>query len=258
VMIADERRKKEPMLRPSVLPSLLACRKLNQDTGNHNVRLYEIGSAWQQQGEARVETVQIAWIADGQPKAMDAALRQVRGLETDCLQRLGKTEIVSRMTVEPVQAAGYDTAAKVLIDGQTVGVYGVLNQAVLDAFDLQTPVVAGTLTLDALVALYPPAPGLHALPRFPGIERDLSIVVEESITWAQVQETVQSTSPALLVDLSFVGIYRGKPIVKGQKSVTLRMIFRDDARTLRHEEVDPQVASVVSALAEKLQAELRT
>lgn len=257
VMIADERRKQEPMLRPSALPSLLACRKLNQDVGNHNVRLYEIGSAWQQQGEDRVETVQLAWIADGQPKTMDSALRQVRGLATDCLQRLGKAEAVAKMTVEPTEAAGFDTAARVLVDGQAVGVYGVLSQAVLDTFDLQTPVVAGTLVLEALLPLYPPAPGLRALPRFPGIERDLSIVVEETVTWAQIQETIQGTSPALLVDLGFVGIYRGKPIVKGQKSVTLRMVFRDDARTLRHEEVDPQVASVVSALAEKLQAQLR-
>ncbi|NJL30303.1 MAG: hypothetical protein HC898_00995 [Phycisphaerales bacterium] len=46
MMMDDERRKKEPMLRPSLLPSLLVCRKANQDAGNNHVRVYENAAAW--------------------------------------------------------------------------------------------------------------------------------------------------------------------------------------------------------------------
>ena len=72
-----------------------------------------------------------------------------------------------------------------------------------------------------------------------------------------IEANVKATEPAMLESLAFVGSYRGKPIPAGQKSVTLRMIFREPTRTLRHEEVDPQVAAVVERVKTKLGAELR-
>jgi phenylalanyl-tRNA synthetase beta chain len=61
----------------------------------------------------------------------------------------------------------------------------------------------------------------------------------------------------MLEELRFVTVSRGKPVPAGRKSVTLRLVFRDPQRTLRHEEVDPQVATVLSRLTEDLGAELR-
>jgi len=59
------------------------------------------------------------------------------------------------------------------------------------------------------------------------------------------------------VGLTFAGVYRGKQVGDGRKSVTLRMRFQDPARTLRHDEVDPQVESVVSTLKSAVGAEIR-
>ncbi len=58
--------------------------------------------------------------------------------------------------------------------------------------------------------------------------------------------------------VSFVGVYRGRQTGPGRKSVTLRLRFRDPARTLRHEEVDPQVEAIVGLARESLGAQLRT
>jgi phenylalanyl-tRNA synthetase beta chain len=126
-----------------------------------------------------------------------------------------------------------------------------------EQFDLQTAVVAAELALPPLIELYPPSREVGALARQPGIERDLSIIVEESVRWQQIAGTLEQTNPALLESLTFLDTYRGKPIAKGQKSVSFRMLFRDPQRTLRHEEVDPQVNSVVEALKQQLNAELR-
>src|SRR5262249_2465838 len=107
------------------------------------------------------------------------------------------------------------------------------------------------------IALYPPRSTATELPAFPPIERDLSLVVEESVTWNAVRSSVEAARPALLEAVEFVGTYRGKQIGAGKKSVTLRMRFRDPARTLRHDEVDPQVAAVVAAAAKDLRAGVR-
>ncbi|MEM6751244.1 MAG: hypothetical protein AAF612_12325 [Planctomycetota bacterium] len=99
------------------------------------------------------------------------------------------------------------------------------------------------------------------LPRFPGIERDLSIVVDEAIAWSAIEAAAMSVrggaGPDQLESLAYVGMYRGKPIPKGRKSVTLRMTFRDPEATLTHEAVDPRVAEVVDALKARVDAELR-
>ena len=110
----------------------------------------------------------------------------------------------------------------------------------------------------ALTALYPPKPLVHALPQFPPIERDLSLIMDESVAWSAVDALVAAAGVPLLESWAFVGAYRGPQAGPGKKSVTFRMRFRDPARTLRHEEVDPQVQTIVAAARRDLNADLRT
>ena len=126
-----------------------------------------------------------------------------------------------------------------------------------DVCDVRGGVVAAELLLSPLIERYPPQRLAGALPRFPGIERDLSVVVDEAVTWATIQNHVTATTPALMEELRFLGTYRGKPIATGRKSVSFRMIFRDESATLRHEQVDPQVGAIVQRLQSSVGAELR-
>jgi phenylalanyl-tRNA synthetase beta chain len=88
--------------------------------------------------------------------------------------------------------------------------------------------------------------------------RDLSLVVDENITWADIEEAVAAKAPSELEELQFVGIYRGKPIAQGKKSVTASLRFRDEDGTLRHETVDEFEKAILAELTKKLAAELRT
>ena len=77
------------------------------------------------------------------------------------------------------------------------------------------------------------------------------------MTWSQIERGVRDADPAMLEGLQFLTVFRGKPIAKGRKSVSLRMVFRDPDATLRHDEVDPQVNAVVDNLKQAVDAELR-
>ena len=113
------------------------------------------------------------------------------------------------------------------------------------------------INLDALLGHYPPSSSVVKPPAFPSIERDLSVVVEESIRWDAIQSAIASINPQLLTDISYIGTFRGKQVSSGRKSVSFRMTFQDPSRTLRHEEVDPQVQSVLRSLRDAVGAELR-
>ncbi len=239
--VDPQRRKADPTLRPSVLPSLLACRKLNQDRGNGEVHLYEAAAVWTTAGERQV----LALLGDEPDEAL--GLRKIKSALSELAERLG-----GKLTYEPVDDPRYAAAAKLMLNGSDEGRVGVLLPGSGGS------VVAAEMSLEPLLATFPPQHRVEALPRFPGIERDLSLIVSEPVTWRQIEQTISEVNPAMLEDLKFLIVYRGKPIPKGQKSVSLRMRFRDPGKTLKHEEVDPQVAAVVAALKQKLDAELRT
>jgi len=255
VMIEDDRRKAEPMLRPSLVPSLLICRKSNQDYGNTGISLFENAATWIKYDERIEERLNLAMLRDVDDG--ETSLRNLRGSIEELVQRLGGDPAASSLRVESVEMKNYQVAARVCINDQVIGYFGLLNDTLRDLFDLQTPVVVAELALELLLALYPTKRVTRSLPRFPGIERDLSVVVDESVSWQQIALQVNEMRPELMELLEFIGTYRGKQIPKGKKSVSFRMRFRDPGRTLRHEQVDPQVAVVSDRLKQQLGAELR-
>lgn len=255
VMIEDERRKAEPMLRPSLLPSLLVCRKSNQDAGNADVQLFEVASTWVQRGSMIEEHRKLTLLRD----AADAqqAVRQLRGSLEELVQRLGGQQAAQALTVEQAEHPAFAVAGAVKLAGKAIGVLGILSDEVRSVFDVKTPVAAAELDVAALIELYPPQLQVQPLGRYPAIERDLSVIVSEDVPWQKVEQAVRGAKPAMLEEVAFIGTYRGKQIDKGQKSVSFRMTYRDPDKTLRHDEVDPQVSSVVEALKAGVGAALR-
>ena len=255
--LVGDMRRADNTLRPTPLPSLLSCRKLNQDAGNGNVKLFEIASGWQKNDEVISEQRSLTMLrdaADGQQ-----TLREMRCTIEETLSALAGEQVVADggIVITPAQIEGYVTAAAIVLSGTPVGVFGVIDKRLADQFGLQTQVAAAQLDLESLITLYPPKHEAGELPKYPAIERDLSVVVDETTPWQQIADTISDANPALLESADFVGTYRGKQVGKGKKSVTLRMQFRDPSTTLRHEQVDPQVETVVKALGEKVGAELR-
>ncbi len=255
VMIEDERRKAEPMLRPSLIPSLLTCRKSNQDFGNTDVSLFETASTWYKCDGTIRESRLLAILHD--VSDVETAIRSVRGTIEELVQRMGGEPARNGLAVVPAESTIYKVGAELVLNDQKLGHFGLLSPALCDRFDLQMAVVVAEMELKPLLALYPSQRQTRHLARFPGIARDLSIVVGETVSWQAIAWQIHDLRPGMLESLEFLGTYRGRQIPKGNKSVSFRMLFRDPDRTLRHEEVDPQVEAVTRRLQEAAGAELR-
>ena len=118
--------------------------------------------------------------------------------------------------------------------------------------------VAAELDFESLSNLKTDALKVKPLPRFPAIERDLSIIVDDAVNWADIESEVNKSAVQQLEDIHFVGIYRGKPVEAGKKSITLALRFRDEDGTLTHEMVDSFQGRILKQLSESLSASLRT
>jgi len=164
-----------------------------------------------------------------------------------------------RIEFRPAELVWAEAGAEIAVDGKTIGTAGIFSQAVRRKFDLTDLAPVGAeLGFVHLAALKSRSAKVRPIPRFPAIERDLSIIVDEQVRWDDVVRMVTHNAPADLQGIRFVDIYRGKGIVPGKKSVTLSVCFRDEQGTLTHEIVDHFQADIVQRLAEALGAELRT
>ena len=275
--VCDDRRKAEPTLRPSVIPSLLACRRANQDGRVHvegGVRLFEVASIFGQradvkpgEGPGTVERRHLALLMDVPTKSAkvtfedkQAGVRAMRGvIEAIVRVAAGRSAaLVFTPTDMPWSAFEKGVFAGVALNGQNAGYVGLVSGALQGEYGLDVPLVASELNLDSLLACYPPRATVATPPEFPAIDRDLSVVVPEAVTWAQIEGELSRATLEHFERREFVGTYRGKQTGPGKKSVTMRLHFRDPGRTLRREEVEPQMASVVSLLNRAFGAEVRT
>jgi phenylalanyl-tRNA synthetase beta chain len=256
LLLNDERKKATPVLRPSIIPSLLACRKLNQDAGNSDIKLFETASTWAVRDGQTLETRRLCLLRDAQDG--ERAVRELRSVLQEMVEALAGPDAADWLSIEPVAPSdSFSTLAKVRLQSREIGRFGLISPSQLKLHGITTPQLAVELVADDLLSQYPPRPSVSSLPKYPGIERDLSVIVEETVGWQQIESTIRSADPALLERIEYLDVYRGKPIPPGRKSVSLRLLFRDLLQTLRHEQVDPQVQAVVRSLNEKLDAELR-
>jgi phenylalanyl-tRNA synthetase beta chain len=267
VSVGDDRRGDDNVCRPSVLCGLLDCRRHNQDnksTAGGPLRLYETANVFAQHDGNSLQRQTLALVMDAPtegkaPERRQLALRQVRAaVEQLCAALSGSPLSTVPMDVLPVAGLEPGAAASVVLGGKAIGWYGLLTPAAQAVYSLQQAVAVAELDLDPLLAGFPPRATVKELPTFPPTERDLSLIVDEPVRWAQIEQAIGSKPPALMERLAFVTTYRGQPVPAGKKSVTLRMTFRAADRTLRDDEVNPSVDALVKTLGESVGATVRT
>ena len=249
--VKDVSRKSANLLRRTLLGSLLGVLKTNINAQNTPCRIFEIADTFASAGRGALplETTKLALVCDSN-------FRDLRGVVEGLIKGLDRD---AQIVFIPADLVWAQTGAEIVVNGETIGAAGVVSQKVKDRFDFKdiSP-AAAELKFQRLLALQTGAVKVKPIPRFPAIERDLSIIVDETVAWADITAAVEKKASSELEDIRFVGIYRGKGIPTGKKSVTLTLTFRDPDGTLTHEAVDHFQADIVDSLTQSIAAELRT
>lgn len=245
-------RREGGILRRTLLSSLLEVLKTNVNAKNLPCRVYEIADTFIPTDEPNalpMERSKLGLVVDSNFRLLRGA---IEGL-VESLNRNAKIEFV------PAELAWAEVGARVLVDGKEIGQAGIFSEAVRQKLDFKDLTPCGAdLDFDDLMALKAGPIKIRPIPRFPAIDRDLSILIEDTTPWSQIAAAVRSAAPAELEDVQFVDIYRGKGIPSGKKSLTLSLRFRDEDGTLTHETVDAYQARILESLKTTVGAELRT
>jgi phenylalanyl-tRNA synthetase beta chain len=255
-------------MRPSLLPGLIESLRNNLNHGTRDVRLFEIGRifASSKPGELPLERDALALIATG--GATEEGRAQASE-EMDFYQLKGVLEAaVDAMKITPLGFAKAKVkhlregqAAKITLRdgssiGATIGSIGRLSDMIAAAYKFRQPVYLTELDLTALLDAPQRAVQYKPLPRYPSVVRDLTLLVDRDITFAEMLDAVESEGVADYSEAKLVGTYEGKNIPEDKRSVTLRIEYRSDEGTLRDEEVEERHRRLIDSLLIKFSAKL--
>jgi phenylalanyl-tRNA synthetase beta chain len=251
-------------MRPTLLPGLLQSLRNNLNHGTRDVQLFEIGRIFASSGneELPLEREALALIATG---SIQEEGRAQGSKEVDFYDLKGALEAaIDAMKLGPVNFAGRQfkhlregqSAAIVLANGTAIGNIGRLSEAIAANYKFRQPVYIAELDLTALLESQARTIQYQPLPRYPSVVRDITLLVARDIRFSELRETIQSQKLADYAGVKLVGTYEGKNIPEGQRSITLRIEFRSDERTLRDEEVDQRNRELIDSLLKKFSAQL--
>ena len=143
-----------------------------------------------------------------------------------------------------------------VIDGRQLGYLGELHPTVAADAKLDGRLVAFEIDVEPLLAVSHP-PRARPLPRFPSVDRDLAVVVDETVAAGAVHATIKEAAGDLLENVRAFDEYRGAQVAEGQKSVAFTLTFRSPERTLTDAEVDRVMAEIRLSLEKKHHARFR-
>jgi phenylalanyl-tRNA synthetase beta chain len=256
------------VLRQSLLGSLLDVVSTNLRHGHEEVAIFEVGKGYGTRDAAAEPTHEwwrlgLCLTGPAEPPAWNRPRRPYdlddgKGLVELLCHRLGlPAPTYATLVDDPIFHPGRST--RVAAGDGVSGRLGELHPRLAAELDLRADrVVLAELAVAGLAAgRLTDARG--ATPsRFPAVQRDLAVVVDESRPAAQVAASIRSHAGSLLRAVELFDIYRGRPLAETEKSLAWRLTFGSDERTLTEAEVDDAVGAVASGLASDVGGRLRS
>ena len=243
-------------LRQSVLPGLLDSLRVNQNAGEPAARLFEIARRFipAAGGDLPHEDALLALASgSGAPE-----FENVKGVLETLFGRLRFADRVRFVPTDRYPDLAVDQAAEILLDDEPIGMVGSTTKESASAFELDFSPTVAEIQFGRLIEAARLEPAYRPLPQFPAIARDLAIVVDEAVRWADVEKAVGSAGVAEVESLQALDVYRGKQVPAGKKSIALRLVLRRASGTLTHDDAAAMQARILDALQSRLGAVLRS
>ncbi len=239
------------VLRQSLVPSLLAARRTNESVGNSRIELFEIARVfWPQPDRLPIEEQMLA-ISSGQ------SYLELKGILEALLEAL---KIAQTLRAEPAdcpQLAEQDSCRLYLAD-QLWGFVGQIAPEVQQQMELRHPCTVAEVRISLLVSAAELVPQYRPVAPYPAITRDVNLVVDEAVRWADVAATVWQSGGAWLESVQYRQTYRDvHRLGEGKKSLLMTLAFRCPDRTLTNPEADQLRDQIVAACEKKHGAKLR-
>lgn len=238
-------------LRQTLVPSLLTARRHNEKLSNPTIELFEIANVYLPIAGEIPQQKRLLAITSG------GGFLELKGVLEALVARIAPSQ---ELQVGEVEYPLLDDArqCRLRLGEHTLGYLGELSKAGRDRFELRGGSTVAEIDVEILIAAAELAPTATPLSPYPPVGRDVNIVVNESVRWAEVERLVRDAGGDLIESIQFQETYRDpQRLGAGKKSLLFSMQLRSSAGTLTNEEADGVRERIVAILSQQVGGELR-
>ena len=244
------------IMRTSLLPSIVRAVSYNLNRKNNNGRMYELAKVYNPKDlplkELPVEKQRLSIALFGENEDFFTIKGVVEGiLDAFCCDVDVRYEKPECQYMHPTRSA------KIILNNQYVGVFGQLHPVLAEKMGIDKPIYCGELFFDVIKSLFNDKIVFNQISKFPQVERDLAILVDDNVSWQSIVDCVKNSGGENLKKVTLFDIYQGNQVEAGKKSVAFNLVFSSLERTLVVEEIDNCIQGILKSLRDNLNAELR-
>ena len=255
-------------VRTTLVPSLVANIKYNQDRRVPRIRVFEVGRVFLRDAGAPDGPLAVAGVR--QPMRLAAAAygpalaeqwddsldRPVDFFDVKADLEALAAPLALRCEPAPHPALHPGRSARVLVDGREAGWIGELHPRWLGKYELAKPAVVFEVDAEALLSV--PAPSPKVPSRYPPVVRDIALVFASETPVQAVFDAISAEKPLIVQAVRLFSLYRGAGLPAGSKSLAFRVVMQHTERTLTDAEADAARDALVALLGRRFSAKLRT
>ncbi|MFT3738275.1 MAG: phenylalanine--tRNA ligase subunit beta [Breznakibacter sp.] len=256
-------------MRQTLLFGVLESAQHNRNRRQTDLKLFEFGNCYFYDGQSPKgelkgysETQQLALAVTGneQSESWHTPTREIsfywiKTQVENIFARLGITDYHENASDSDLFAE-----AITLTDGnkKPLAILGKVSPVLLKQFDIDRPVYYAQLNWDVLANKSAKTSTLFAeLPKFPEVRRDLALLVDKQVTFAQIHDLAVRTGRKLLKKVSLFDVYEGEKLGADKKSYAVSFTLQDESKTLADVEIDRIMQNLINTFTKELGAQLR-
>ena len=247
-------------LRQSLLFGGLEAISFNINRKRADIKFFEFGKSYHKiEGEYQ-ENKHLTLLITGTrtpeswaTTAQKSSFFQFKSYVLTILERLG----IASNNLVPTDKNIFQEGLNVVVNNQTVVSFGTIQKDVLKHFDIKQEVLFADFDWSLVLELLNNKIKSVAIPKYPEVRRDLSLLLDENIEFKTVKELAQKTEKHLLKTINLFDVYQGDKLPEGKKSYAISFILQDVNQTLTDEQIEKIMTNLKNKFEKELQAELR-
>jgi phenylalanyl-tRNA synthetase beta chain len=190
-------------------------------------------------------------------KNEDSTFYELSACVENILRRIGVKPgmIVRKKSENDIFSAGLAIENR---GGKTLVEMGIITKKLQKQFGLDNPVYYAELNWTALMKVVKKNEVLYTeISKFPPVSRDLALLVDNSVEFAQIEQIARQTEKKLLKNVELFDVYEGDKLPAGKKSYAVNFILQDEEKTMGDKQIDAIMQKLIANLKKQLNAELR-
>ncbi len=251
------------VLRKAMLNNGLVCINRNQNNQWGDLKLFEFGRTYTKTEKGFSETEHLSvWICGNKAAESWNAKQQkvdfyyLKGFVNQVLEK-----IVGRISLEEKNSdddVSFANGLTVTHKGKVLVSYGEVSNTELKNHDVKGEVYYADFNWKNILSLASAKRQIKEIVRFPLVSRDLALVIEKNVQFAQLRQLAYQVEKELLKEVSVFDVYMGDKVEQGKKSYALRFLLQSEHKTLTDKEIDKVMEKLVKVYEEKAGAVVRT